>query len=71
LSQSAIEELLENFFLRELDERSSYKELLPIFEKPLLKATKSKFHSQLQMAKKLDINRNTLRKKLHENGLDG
>ena len=71
LKKEQIMEILESFFKKELPIQSSYKELLPIFEIPLLKASKKVFRSQLQMAKKLDINRNTLRKKLMENGIDG
>jgi len=70
LDRECIKDLLENFFLKEFEHTTSYKELLPIFEIPLLKAGKKAFKSQLQMAKRFDINRNTLRKKLSENGLD-
>lgn len=56
--------ILQDFFIKELEKEKSYKELIEIFEKPLLKAAKAKFKSQLQMAKKLDINRNTLRTKI-------
>jgi len=71
LKKDDIMEILEEFLIKEFDNTTSYKELLPIFEIPLLKAGKKAFKSQLQMAKRFDINRNTLRKKLSENGLDG
>lgn len=70
LTKEHIMELLENFFEKEFEHTTKYKELLPIFEIPLLKAGQKAFKSQLQMAKKFDINRNTLRKKLSENELD-
>jgi len=70
LDKEAIKDLLENFFVKEFEHTTSYKELLPMFEIPLLKAGKKVFKSQLQMAKRFDINRNTLRKKLSENKLD-
>jgi DNA-binding NtrC family response regulator len=71
LNKEDIMDILEDFLLKEFEKTTSYKELLSIFEIPLLKAGKKAFKSQLQMAKKFDINRNTLRKKLSENGLDG
>ncbi len=69
LTKSDIMHILEDFLLKEFENETSYKKLLPIFEIPLLKAGEKAFKSQLQMAKKFDINRNTLRKKLLENGL--
>jgi len=70
LDRESIMDLLENFFVKEFEHTTSYKELLKLFEIPLLRAGKKVFRSQLQMAKRFDINRNTLRKKLSENGLD-
>ena len=68
LTKSDVMHILEEFLLKEFEKESAYKELLPIFEIPLLKAGEKAFKSQLQMAKNFDINRNTLRKKLQENG---
>ncbi len=62
--------LLESFLLKQMDERSEYKELLEIFEIPLIKASRTKYKSQLQMAGALNINRNTLRKKINQYGLE-
>ena len=70
LTKYDIINILEKFFLKEFDNTSSYKELLGIFEVPLLRAGKKRYKSQLQMAKHFDINRNTLRKKMVENGID-
>ena len=61
---------LEQFLTKVIDEESDYKVLLEIFEVPLLKAMRSKHKSQLQMASKLGINRNTLRKKMYQYGLE-
>lgn len=55
---------LEEFIYNRLDEGYTYKDLLEIFEVPLLKASKKKYKSQLQMANNLQINRITLRKKI-------
>jgi DNA-binding NtrC family response regulator len=71
LKKDDIMEIFEEFLLKEFENTTSYKKLLPIFEIPLLKAGQKAFKSQLQMAKKFDINRNTLRKKLSENSIDG
>ncbi len=70
LTKDDIINILEKFLLKEFEQTSSYKELLPIFEIPLLRAGKKKYKSQLQMAKYFEINRNTLRKKFIENRVD-
>ncbi len=58
-------EIMYSYFLNELkNEDKSYKELLEIFEIPLLRASKEIYKYQVQMAKHLNINRITLRKKL-------
>ena len=62
--------LLERFLYKQMDEVSEYKDLLEIFEIPLIKASRSRFKSQLQMAQKLNINRNTLRKKINQYHLE-
>jgi DNA-binding NtrC family response regulator len=56
---------LEEYFYNKLEDGYTYKDLLEIFEIPLLKAAKTKFKSQLQMANNLQINRITLRKKIN------
>ena len=70
LTKNDIINILEKFLYKEFEQNSSYKELLKIFEIPLLKAGKKRFKSQLQMAKAFDINRNTLRKKFIGNEID-
>lgn len=55
---------LENYMLTNLEGDNSYKDFLYLFEVPLLKASKKKYKSQVQMAKHLGLNRITLRKKL-------
>jgi DNA-binding NtrC family response regulator len=64
LNKDDIERSLQFFIQKELREDKEYKELLGLFEIPLLKAAKDEFKSQLQMANRLNINRITLRKKL-------
>jgi DNA-binding protein Fis len=53
-----------------MEKTKTYKELLELFEIPLLQAAKKRFKSQVKMADNLDINRNTLRKKILQYGLD-
>lgn len=69
LTQSQIEEILENFFSSRLDEIDLYEKLLPIFERPLLKKGLEIYKSQLKLSEILGLNRNTIRKKLKECGL--
>jgi len=70
LSKNEIMNLLQEYLYTQLQESKIYKDLLSIFEIPLLKAAQKKYKSQLQMAKQLKINRNTLRKKIIENSLN-
>lgn len=65
LSKDEIMDTMYNYFIQEFsNEKKTYKELLEIFERPLLKASKKVFKSQVKMAENLDLNRITLRKKL-------
>ncbi|MCH9814586.1 MAG: sigma 54-interacting transcriptional regulator [Epsilonproteobacteria bacterium] len=61
--------LLEKFLYKEMADSTEYKDLLEIFEIPLIKVSRTRFKSQLQMAQKLGINRNTLRKKINQYNL--
>jgi len=56
--------LLENYLYIQLKKEKTYKELISIFEIPLLRASSKLHTSQVKMSKALDINRITLRKKL-------
>jgi DNA-binding NtrC family response regulator len=64
MNKKEIVDTLYDYFMRDFKDEKSYKELLEIFEIPLLKAAKKVYKSQLQMANRLKINRITLRKKL-------
>ncbi len=57
---------MENYLTKKLEQGATYRDLIEIFEIPLLKAAKKIYKSQLQMADKLEINRITLRKKIHQ-----
>ncbi len=61
---------IEQILSQKMEKTKTYKELLELFEIPLLQAAKKRFKSQVKMADNLDINRNTLRKKILQYGLD-
>jgi DNA-binding protein Fis len=65
-----IESALYHLFLRTLEGNNAYRENLGILERPLLKAGLKRYGSQLKLSEILGINRNTLRKKLHEYRID-
>ncbi|MEA3418862.1 MAG: helix-turn-helix domain-containing protein [Campylobacterota bacterium] len=65
-----IQEILYNYLLEAMEGNSDYKTYLPLYEKPLIEAGLHKFGSQLKLSEILGINRNTLRKKIHELGID-
>jgi len=65
-----IEEAIYHYILKNLNGNNGYKEYLGLYEKPLIKAGLEKFGSQLKLSHILGINRNTLRKKIHEHNID-
>ncbi|MEA3289920.1 MAG: hypothetical protein U9Q04_07015 [Campylobacterota bacterium] len=66
LTKEDIMDSLEDYILKEFEDQKDYKDLLEVFEIPLLNAAKTKYKSQVQMANNLNINRMTLRKKLEQ-----
>ena len=70
LNQQALEDLLYRFLEPRIIGNNAYRDLLGIFERPLIKAGISKYKSQLKLSEILGLNRNTLRKKMHEHNLD-
>ncbi|MDD2451399.1 helix-turn-helix domain-containing protein [Sulfurovum sp.] len=65
-----IEEILYHYLLKHLEGNDAYRQYLGLYEKPLIKAGLEKFGSQLKLSEILGINRNTLRKKIHEHNID-
>ena len=65
-----IEQTLYRYFYETLEGNNAYKKNLGIFETPLIRAGLDKYGSQLKLSKVLGINRNTLRKKIHEHRID-
>ena len=70
IQASDIEDILFNYLLKHLDGNDVYKKYLSLYERPLIEAGLQKFGSQLQLSSVLGINRNTLRKKIHEHHID-
>jgi DNA-binding NtrC family response regulator len=60
-------DIIENYLSPKLGSGSDYRDLLYLYEVPLIRAGLEKFKSQLQLSDKLGLNRNTLRKKIAEN----
>jgi DNA-binding protein Fis len=69
MQKEEIQEALYHYLLENLDGKNGYKEHLGLYEKPLIQAGLKKFKSQLQLSHILGINRNTLRKKIHEHNI--
>ena len=70
LNGEDIEEILFDYLLHQIDGNNAYREHLPLFERPLIKAGLKKYKSQLKLSAILGLNRNTLRKKIQEHDLD-
>lgn len=69
LSKEEIEEILYIYLYSHINDENGYKELLKIFERPLIKAGLDKYKSSLKLSKILKINRNTLSKKVKESAI--
>ena len=60
-------QIIESYLSKKLGSNNDYKNFLYLYEVPLIKAGLTKFKSQLQLADRLGLNRNTLRKKIADN----
>ena len=60
-------DMIENYLYSKMGTNSDYRNLIYLYEAPLIRAGLKKFKSQLQLSDKLGLNRNTLRKKIAEN----
>ena len=70
LNSNEIEAILFEYLYNNIEGNNAYREQLPLFEKPLIKAGLKKYKSQLKLSSILGLNRNTLRKKIQEHELD-
>jgi DNA-binding NtrC family response regulator len=67
IKDTELMDIIENYVKPKLGSNSDYRKFLYLYEVPLIKAGLDKFKSQLQLADKLGLNRNTLRKKIADN----
>ncbi len=70
LNVEDIQEVIFHYLFEHLEGKDVYREHLPLYEIPLIKAGLKKYGSQLKLAEVLGINRNTLRKKIYEHKID-
>ncbi len=69
MDHNDIENVMYHYLYEHLEGKDGYREHLGLYEKPLIEAGLKKFGSQLQLSQVLGINRNTLRKKIHEHNI--
>ncbi|MBU1927475.1 Fis family transcriptional regulator [bacterium] len=60
-------DIIDNYLYSRLGSNSDYRNFLYLYEVPLIRSGLRKFKSQLKLADKLGLNRNTLRKKISDN----
>jgi len=65
-----IKGMLYDYLYSHFEGNDNYREHLGLYEIPLIEAGLKKYGSQLQLSQALGINRNTLRKKIHEHNID-
>ena len=70
MGKAEIQEAIYNYLLQHLEGNNGYKEHLDLYEVPLIRSGLKKYRSQLKLSQILGINRNTLRKKIHEHAID-
>jgi len=70
MDKPGIEKAVYHYIMKHLDGNNVYKEHLELYEKPLIEAGLKKYGSQLRLSQILGINRNTLRKKIHEHSIN-
>ncbi|MFP4333394.1 MAG: helix-turn-helix domain-containing protein [Campylobacterales bacterium] len=66
VDEDMLMDLLEIYISDKIGGKNDYRDFLHLYEVPLLRCSFKKFKSQLQVAEKLGLNRNTLRKKMQE-----
>lgn len=67
ISRAELMKITEEYLYDKMGSSNDYREFLHLYEVPLIRAGLNKYKSQLQLAERLGLNRNTLRKKIAEN----
>lgn len=67
IGEKELMDIVQNYLSVQLGSNDDYKKFLHLYEVPLIKAGLQRFKSQLQLAERLGLNRNTLRKKIEQN----
>ena len=67
INDEELMKIVQNYLHDKLGSNNDYREFLYLYEAPLIRAGLKRFKSQLQLADRLGLNRNTLRKKIAEN----
>mgnify|MGYP000157840929 FL=1 len=58
--------MMERFLSERIGGRNDYRDLLYLFDVPMIRSGYAKFGSQLSISEKFGLNRNTLRKKIND-----
>ncbi len=66
IQDTELMDIIQRYLEDKLGSMSDYRNFLYLYEVPLIRAGLKRFKSQLQLADKLGLNRNTLRKKITE-----
>lgn len=66
IGENEIMIMMENYLMNRIGGNNDYRDFLYLYEAPLIRASLKQFKSQLQIADRLGLNRNTLRKKISE-----
>lgn len=66
INENDLMEIMEHYLEEKLGSNNDYRAFLHLYEVPLIRAGIKRFKSQLQLAERLGLNRNTLRKKISD-----
>lgn len=70
IDREGLEALIYTYLYTRIEGNNAYREQLGLLERPMIKAGLDRYRSQLKLSSVLGVNRNTLRKKIHEHHLD-
>jgi len=67
VGEAEVMQVMERYLQAKMGSHNDYRKFLHLYEVPLIRTGLKMFKSQLQLAERLGLNRNTLRKKIAEN----